>query len=182
MRRKIFLSLAALVLLGGCTSDWDIDVTHEDLVRAAITAICEEAYVSPDQVQRVDKKDEAGLVTVLKAPYISYSKIKVKIDSCEDSRTPKLEVRVVTGSFFHTRHMDWEQRLDEVVMQKVRARQHGQESKPSSLPPPPQPTLETLPPSSSAFQTAAEVPPPPFNPPQPEQKATPPAPNSNEKK
>ena len=155
MRSIIIFLPVALLALAGCSSDREFTVTHESLTQAAIEAISEEALVPPDKIQRVDEKGENGCATVLKAPYIDYSKIKVIIDSCNGQNPPNLEVRIVTGSFFYMRHLRYEDRFQELVLEKLLARAHGEESHPSSLPPPPPPDLKHLPPSASAISTMA---------------------------
>ncbi|MCY3021845.1 MAG: hypothetical protein NTW87_22780, partial [Planctomycetota bacterium] len=54
-------------------------------------------------------------------------------------------IKVTTGDKFYTRHTDFEERLLEVVLLETRARPHGAESKPTSLPPVPVPAPSTEP-------------------------------------
>ncbi|HYG77845.1 MAG TPA: hypothetical protein VEK08_22760 [Planctomycetota bacterium] len=110
-------------------------VTHERLVEAALQALSEEAFVKIGDIEQCDESNKNGKVTLLKAPYIHYSKIEVRIDSRDSDSCPKLKVKITTNTVFFTRHKEWEQRIHELTLLKLRARQHGLESKPTALPP-----------------------------------------------
>lgn len=161
---RLFAALPAVLLigmLGGCSTDCRYTVTHEQLTNAAIKAITEEARVAPEEIKRKDREHKAGMVTDLEARYVEYSKIKVRIDSSKLCDIPELEVKITTDTVLYTRHKEWEWRMIELIKQKLLARQHGEESKPTSLPPvaPPKAQPSTVP--------AGEVPKPVAPPPAP---------------
>jgi len=138
MRTCCLIALAAVfsMLLAGCTTSRQYPASHDRLVEAGIYAISAEAAVKPEQVKRTDREEQGGRVTVLEAPYIEYSKVQVIIDSRgENAKTPELGVLVTTDKDkgFYTRHKDMEERVHELVVLNLRARQHGPESKPTSL-------------------------------------------------
>lgn len=138
MHRLCFAAavLVVTVLLAGCTTSQRYALTHDRLVQAAYSAITQEAYVKLEQITREDTEEQGGRLTVLKAPYLEYSKIEAMIDSRgEDAKTPRLKVKITTGDFAYSRHKDMEERLQEVALRDLRARQHGDESKPTALPP-----------------------------------------------
>ena len=109
--------------------------SHEQLVDAVMEAIAVEAYVKSGDIAQSDESDKKGRVTLLKAAYNTYSKIEVRIDS-RDCSTPRLRVKITTDEILFTRHKEWQQRIHERVLMRLRNRQHGMESKPSSLPKP----------------------------------------------
>ncbi|MGD0090424.1 MAG: hypothetical protein ABSE73_10940 [Planctomycetota bacterium] len=138
------LAAAAAVLLYGCTTSRCYSVPHDRLIAAAVKALAAEAAVKPEQIQRTDKEELGGRLTVLEAPYIEYSKVEVRIDSRgKFADAPELTVEITTAKdkTFYTRHRDMEERVHEAILLSLRARQHGEESKPTALPPaaPPKP-------------------------------------------
>ena len=124
--------------LSGST-DRNYTTEFERIVRAATEAIEEEAHVNRDQIERTDFGEGCSCgsqLTYLRAPYIDFSWIKVKIDGRgKDSCAPELSVTITTDKTFFTRHKEYEQRIHELVLLKLNAKQHGEESKPSMLPP-----------------------------------------------
>jgi hypothetical protein len=147
LRITIFTTvLASLICLSGCSTDQRYGTNHETLVRAATIAVADEAHVQPADIKRTDTEEKGGVLTVLEAPYIEYSRIETKIDSRDENcKYPELEVRIVSNRVLYTRHKEWEQRIQERVLQELRARSHGEESKPTSLPPTPPPDYKNLP-------------------------------------
>ena len=136
MRKSLLLILPALLLLAGCSTNQRHTISHERMVQAAIYAVVDEAHVHPDQITRTDSAEEGGTLTVLESAYKQYSKIEARIDSREKhSSCPELQVRITSDGPFYTRHKEWEQRIQEVVCLKINAKQHGEESKPTALPP-----------------------------------------------
>jgi hypothetical protein len=157
----------SVLLLSGCTSDCSYTVDHERLVGAAMEAIAEEAHVKFGDITRNDCEEKGGKMTILTATYIDYSKLKVIIDSSEENcKVPALKVQIKTGDVLPEQHGDFENRLHEMVLLKLRARKHGEESKPTALPP----IAPTVP------QAAAETKPAPTQP------AVTPVPRTEEKK
>lgn len=132
------------------STDRNYTTDYDRVVRAAIEAIEEEAHVSLDQIERTDSGEGCSCgsqVTYLKAPYIDFSWIKVKIDGRgKDSCAPELSVTITTDKTFFTRHKEYEQRIHELVLLKLNSKKHGEESKPSMLPP----THAKTPPASPA--------------------------------
>jgi len=161
MRSCCLITFAAIsvILLAGCTTSRQYLASHDRLVEAGVYAISVEAAVKPEQVKRTDREEKGGRLTVLEAPYIEYSRIQVFIDSRgEYASAPELGVLITTDKDkgFYTRHKDMEERVHELAVLNLRARQHGAESKPTSLPP--------------ATPKAAEPKPQPAPAPQPEAK------------
>lgn len=135
MRFVSFCALALVVVLSGCSTDREYHITHDQMIDAAVAAICEEGNVAPDAVKRSEISEKGGRLTTLTAPYKHESRVECKVDTREKhSAVPNLEIRVVTSKDFYTRHKEWEWRMHEVVAQKLKAKSHGAESKPSSLP------------------------------------------------
>lgn len=135
MRFASLCAIALMVVLSGCSTDREYKITHDQMIDAAVAAICEEGNVTPDAVKRAEISEKGGRLTTLTAPYKHESRIECKVDTREKhTAVPNLEIRVVTGKDFYTRHKEWEWRVHEVVEQKLKARSHGAESKPSSLP------------------------------------------------
>jgi len=134
--RFVSLCVFALVaVLSGCSTDREYKITHDQMIDAAVAAICEEANVRPDAVKRIEISEKGGRLTTLSAPYKHESRVECKVDTREKfSASPNLEIRVVTNEKLYTRHKEWEWRMHEVVEQKLKAKSHGAESKPSSLP------------------------------------------------
>lgn len=143
-RCPIVLAAVSVMLLAGCTTSRQYPASHERLVEAGVYAISIEAVVPPEKIKRTEREEQGGRLTVLEAPYIEYSKIQVIIDSRgEYAKSPELGVMITTDKDkgFYTRHKNMEERVHEQVMLNLRARQHGPESKPTSLPPgTPEPT------------------------------------------
>ncbi len=128
--------LTLLCVLAGCSTDRRYTVAHERMTIAAMQAISDEASVRMDEIQRNDREEDGGRLTVLRAPYVEYSKVEATIDSRgKHCNTPELEVVVSTDKILFTRHKEWEERLQRLVELKLKARPHGEESKPSALPP-----------------------------------------------
>ena len=122
------------------STDRNYITDYERVVQAAIEAVEEEAHVKASQIDRTEGGSEGcsctGQVTYLKAPYIDFSWIKVKIDNRgKDSGMPELSVSITTDKTFFTRHKEYEQRVHELVLLKLQARKHGDESIPPVLPP-----------------------------------------------
>jgi hypothetical protein len=121
------------------STDRNYITDYDRVLRAAIEAIEEEAHVKESQIERTDSAEGCncgGQVTYLKAPYIDFSWIKVKIDGRgKDSCMPELSVSITTDKTFFTRHKEYEQRIHELVLLKLRAKKHGEESVPPVLPP-----------------------------------------------
>jgi hypothetical protein len=140
------LAVCCIAILGGCSTDGRYTVSHEQLTNAAIRAICDEARVKPEEIKRKDREHKAGMITDLEARYVDYSKIKVRIDSsARDCTIPELEVKIATDTVLYTRHKEWERRVIELVKQKLLAHRHGEESKPTSLPPVAPPKAQSSP-------------------------------------
>jgi hypothetical protein len=160
---QMALAAVAAALLSGCTSSRCYSIPHDRLAEAAVHAISAEAAVKPEQIKRTEKEEQGGRLTLLEAPYIDYSKIEVTIDSRgKFADAPELGVLITTGkdNTFYTRHESMAERVHEAILFDLRARQHGQESKPTALPP-------------AAAPKATEPPRPPAPgvlPPQPEPK------------
>ena len=142
---------------------------YNRIVQASIEAIEEEAHVKLDQIERTDSGEGCSCgsqVTVLKAPYIDFSWIKVKIDGRgKDSCAPELSVTITTDKTFFTRHKEYEQRIHELVLLKLNSKQHGEESKPSMLPPthvkpPPAAPAPAAPPAPGATTPGTPAPAP----------------------
>jgi hypothetical protein len=144
----VAIAIVCPLILTSCTTDRDFCVSHERLVDAAIQAISEETRVAPGDIKRTETSEKGGMRTVLVAPYITYSCIKVEVDSTDEHcKCPELQVKVTTDKILWTRHKDFEDRIHEIVALKLRARKHGDESKPTALPTKaPAPTPAPLPP------------------------------------
>ena len=126
--------LAVIALFSGCSTRRVYDVPFERLVDAARDAIAAEARVEPAEVKRTDIEEKGGPVTILEAPYLTYSRIQVAIDRREKkAEHPEVQVRVTTSKGFESRHMECEERVHELMALKLRARKHGEESKPTEL-------------------------------------------------
>ena len=156
MCSQMTLAAVAAVLFSGCTNSRCYSIPHDRLVEAAVHAIAAEAAVKPEQIKRTEKEELGGRLTLLEAPYMEYSKIEVTIDSRgKFAGAPELGVLITTGkdNTFYTRHENMAERVHEAIVFDLRARQHGQESKPTALPPaaapkataPPQPPAPAVP-------------------------------------
>lgn len=155
------------------STDRNYITEYDRLVRAATEAVEEEAHVDASQIERTDDGGgcSCGGVTYLKAPYIDFSWIKVKIDGRgKDSCAPELSVTITTDKTFFTRHKEYEQRVHELVLLKLSSKKHGAESIPPSLPPvhsatppaqqtPTTPSPAQTPPSAPAPTTPPTTPP-----------------------
>lgn len=139
MPQRPFLAALSAVLLSATSiaaTSRAYTVTHDRLVEAAAQAIADEAHVKAAEIKRAESEAEGGRVTELEAPYITYSKIKATVDSRpKKGDAPELRVEITTNKELHTRHKEWEQRVHELVLLKLKARKHGDEAKPTSLPP-----------------------------------------------
>lgn len=135
MRFFMGLALASAVLLTGCSTDREYKITHDRVVGATVATLMDEANVKRGEIKLVEAQEKGGRVTVIACPYKRESRVECKVDSTDERKnSPELQVRVVTNEKFYTRHKEWEWRLQEVVAAKLRAKDHGDESKPSSLP------------------------------------------------
>ena len=107
----------------------------ERVKEAAIQAVQEEAHVNRDQIKVTDDAAcSCGHVSYVRAKYIEFSCIKVKIDDRgKDSGMPEVSVTITTDTVFFTRHKEYEQRIHELVLMKLKARTHGDESRVTML-------------------------------------------------
>ncbi len=146
----MLLALSCAVLLSSCTTEREYSVTHEQLVEAAILAIEEDSYMSKCEIKKTEKEEKGGKYTILETQYNTYSRLKAEIDSTgKHCNMPELQVKVTTDKILWTRHKDFEQRIHELVLLKLRSRKHGDESRPTALPPAepkPKPALVPVPP------------------------------------
>jgi hypothetical protein len=128
--------LASMLFLSGCGTTRELAISHDRMVEVTMQAIQFEGHVKPAEIKRTDTEEKGGRLTMLKSPYIDYSKVEVQIDSREDhTKHPELLVKVLSNDTFYTRHKDLEARLMEVVLLELRAKQHGEESKPTAMAP-----------------------------------------------
>lgn len=135
MRLFLGLTLVSLAVLTGCSTDREYKITHEQTIEATVAALMDEANVKRDEIKIVEAPEKGGRVTVITCPYKRESRVECKVDSTDERKnSPELQVRVVSNEKFYTRHKEWEWRMQEVVAAKLRAKDHGEESKPSSLP------------------------------------------------
>lgn len=131
----VALALFCALLLPACTTEREYSVSHERLVDAAMQALVDETRIGAGEIKRSDSEPKGGKLTILEAPYVTYSRVKIEIDSSDEhSKMPELQVKVSTGKIAWTRHKDLEQRIHESVALKLRAKKHGDESKPTALP------------------------------------------------
>lgn len=136
MKLRILLTLFSVcVAVSTYAVERNYTVSHDQLVEAAIEAIAAEAHVYPSEITQSEVEKKGGRFTRLRSTYIDYSRVQVDIDSTKGcSCTPLLKVQAHTDKIMNTEHKEWEQRIHEVVTQKLMARSHGEESKPTSLP------------------------------------------------
>jgi hypothetical protein len=135
MRFVLGSAVACLVFLAGCSTDRDYKLTHDRVIDAAVAGLMDEANVKRDEIKITEATEKGGRVTVITSPYKRESRVECKVNSADEHRdVPELQVRIVTNEKFYTRHKEWEWRLQEVIAAKLRAKDHGEESKPSALP------------------------------------------------
>ena len=143
------------------STDRNYITDFERVKDAAIEAVEEEAHVSREKIEITEQEGcSCGQVVYLKAPYIDFSHIKVKIDgSGKNSGMPELSVSITTDKTFFTRHKECEQCIHELVLLKLQAKKHGDESHVSSIAKPTHPAA-TQPAASQPAQLAPPVTPP----------------------
>jgi len=136
----VLLTLCLAVPALAATSRQYLDVTHEGLVLATAKAISMEANVRPDAIERVDCDKNGGKVTILRSPYVEYSRIEVMVESYgKYACAPRLKVKITTGEILHTRHKEPEWRVHEVVLDELCKAPSLAQTRPTSLPPTPPP-------------------------------------------
>ena len=114
--------LASMLFLSGCGTTRELAISHDRMVEVTMQAIQLEGHVKPAEIKRTDIEEKGGRLTMLKSPYIDYSKVEVQIDSREDhAKHPELLVKVLSNDTLYTRHKDLEARLMEVVLLELRA-------------------------------------------------------------
>jgi len=130
LRHIHFIAVAMLcpLFLTSCTTEHEYAASHEQLVDAAIQAITDETRVPASGIKRSEMSEKGISHTILEAPYITYSAIKIDVADTD------VHVKVTTDKILWTRHKDFEDRIHEIVALKLRAKSHGDESKPTTLP------------------------------------------------
>jgi|GEM_PF-6687184 len=136
LRLLLLLSLCSMASMTFATERQYV-CDHDRLVDAVVQAIAQEAHVKPFDVKVTELEDKGMRITKLESCYIQYSRIIVKIKSgAKYCGNPSLDVVIRTDEWeiFHTRHREWEQRIHELALLKMRARTHREESRPTALP------------------------------------------------
>lgn len=130
MRHIHFIAVAILcpLFLTSCTTERDYAASHDQLVDAAMQAIMDETRVPASGIKRSEMTEKGCSHTILEAPYITYSAIKVDVADTD------VHVKVTSDKIAWTRHKDFEDRIHEIIALKLRAKIHGDESKPTALP------------------------------------------------
>lgn len=141
--RGLYVSMVALLVLAGCSTDRPYaQAGHDEVVQAVITALGEEGHVKADKVTKTeDKLDGDERRTRLEGAYSTFSKFRVDVISKpgKDQGQPVVEAKLQTRETLYTRHRDFEDRLLERVALHLNKTAYGEQSRPTALPPEPIP-------------------------------------------